>query len=121
MKVLINKEESEVKKSNEEIADEIIKGICSDSRWDTWGNGQERKDRLAIAGYDATAIQSIVNEKLKGTSSKKSNEEIADEIIKGICSDSRWDTWGNGQERKDKLALAGYDATAIQKIINEKL
>ena len=56
MKVLINKEESEVKKSNEEIADEVIKGL--------WGNGQERKDKLAIAGYDATAIQKIVNEKL---------------------------------------------------------
>lgn len=113
MKVLINKEESEVKKSNEEIADEIIKGICSDSRWDTWGNGQERKDRLAIAGYDASAIQTIINKKLNGTLNKKTNEEIADEVIKGL--------WGNGQERKDKLASAGYDATAIQKIVNEKL
>ena len=56
MKVLINKEESEVKKSNEEIADEVIKGL--------WGNGQERKERLAKAGYDAAAIQKIVNEKL---------------------------------------------------------
>ena len=44
---------------------------------------------------------------------KKSNEEIANEVIKGL--------WGNGQERKDKLASAGYDSTLIQKIVNEKL
>lgn len=113
MKNLLNKQEEnteaqpENKKSNEEIADEVIKGL--------WGNGQERKDRLASAGYDASIIQKIVNEKLSGntSSNKKSNEEIADEIIKGL--------WGNGQERKDKLTSAGYDASTIQKIVNEKL
>lgn len=112
MKNLLNKQENtesqpENKKSNEEIADEVIKGL--------WGNGQERKDRLASAGYDSTVIQKIVNEKLSGntSSNKKSNEEIADEVIAG--------KWGNGQERKDRLTSAGYDATAIQKIVNEKL
>lgn len=46
------------KKSNEEIADEVIRGL--------WGNGQERKDRLAAAGYDWGAIQAIVDQKLGG-------------------------------------------------------
>ena len=46
-----------VKKSNEEIAKEVIQG--------NWGNGQERKDRLIAAGYDYTAIQTIVNQILK--------------------------------------------------------
>lgn len=46
------------KKSNEEIADEVIAG--------KWGNGQERKDRLAAAGYDWGAVQTIVDKKLKG-------------------------------------------------------
>lgn len=112
MKNLLNKQENTVsqpenKKSNEEIADEVIAG--------KWGNGQERKDRLASAGYDYSVVQKIVNEKLSGntSSNKKSNEEIADEVIKGL--------WGNGQERKDKLANAGYDAFTIQKIVNEKL
>ena len=45
------------KKSNEEIADEVIKGL--------WGNGQDRKTRLTNAGYDYKVIQSIVNAKLK--------------------------------------------------------
>ena len=46
----------EPKKSNEEIADEVIEGL--------WGNGQERVDRLTAAGYDYNAIQTIVNDRL---------------------------------------------------------
>lgn len=46
-------------KTNEEIADEVIAG--------KWGNGQERKDRLAAAGYDWGAVQAIVDRRLKGS------------------------------------------------------
>lgn len=41
------------KKSNEEIAVEVIRG--------KWGNGQERRDRLTAAGYNYKDIQSLVN------------------------------------------------------------
>lgn len=44
------------KKSNEQIADEVIAG--------KWGNGEERKQRLTDAGYDYNAVQAIVNQKL---------------------------------------------------------
>ena len=44
---------------------------------------------------------------------KKTNEEIANEVIRGY--------WGNGNERKTKLKQAGYDYNAIQKLVNEKL
>lgn len=44
------------KKSNEEIATEVING--------QWGNGDDRKNRLQSAGYDYNAIQSIVNDRL---------------------------------------------------------
>lgn len=44
------------KKSNEEIAQEVIAG--------KWGNGEERKKRLTDAGYDYQAVQNRVNEKL---------------------------------------------------------
>lgn len=44
------------KKTNEQIAQEVIEG--------KWGNGEERKKRLAEAGYDYSAIQSIVNTKV---------------------------------------------------------
>lgn len=50
---------AEALKTNEQIADEVIAG--------KWGNGQERKDRLAAAGYDWGAVQAIVDQRLKGS------------------------------------------------------
>lgn len=43
-------------------------------------------------------------------SAKKSNTEIAYEVIRGL--------WGNGLERKQRLTRAGYDYKAIQRIVN---
>ena len=54
-------EEKTQLKSIDEIAQEVI-----DQKW---GNGQERKDRLAAAGYNYNEVQQKVNEKL-GYSSK---------------------------------------------------
>ncbi len=94
------------KKTLDEIAKEVIAG--------KWGNGEDRKKRLKVAGYDPTAVQKKVNELLKAnTSSKKSNTEIAKEVIAG--------KWGNGTERKKRLTAAGYDYTAIQKEVNRLL
>nr|DAI41159.1 MAG TPA: Lysozyme [Caudoviricetes sp.] len=47
-----------VKKSNEEIAKEVVAG--------KWGNGNARKTALTKAGYDYKIIQSLVNKLLKG-------------------------------------------------------
>ena len=91
----------EAKKSNEEIAREVIAG--------KWGNGDDRKNRLTQAGYDYNVIQLLVNTMLK-PSARKSNEEVAREVIAG--------KWGNGYERKTRLKKAGYDYTAIQAIVN---
>lgn len=44
---------------------------------------------------------------------KKSNDQIADEVIAG--------KWGNGEARKKKLTDAGYDYQAVQDIVNKKL
>ena len=44
------------KKTNEQIADEVIAG--------KWGNGADREKRLKEAGYDYNAVQAIVNSKL---------------------------------------------------------
>ena len=44
---------------------------------------------------------------------KKTNEELAKEVIQG--------KWGNGKARKEKLTAAGYDYSAIQKIVNKML
>ena len=44
---------------------------------------------------------------------KKSNEEIADEVIKGL--------WGSGSDRRNKLEAAGYNYVDVQRIVNSKL
>jgi LysM repeat protein len=92
-----------VRKSNEQIADEVISGA--------WGNGEDRKNRLTQAGYDYNVIQDIVNKKVAPV--RKSNDQIASEVIAG--------QWGNGQDRVNRLNAAGYDANAIQNIVNGKM
>ena len=96
-----NLNQNQNKKSNEEIANEVIEG--------KWGNGEDRKKRLTNAGYNYSDVQNIVNQKL----SKIYNEEIASEVIKGI--------WGNQPERQKRLEEAGYNYSVIQKIVNEML
>lgn len=51
--------------------------------------------------------------KKKPASSKKTNEEIAAEVWKGL--------WGSGEERKKKLTAAGYDYNAIQALVNKNV
>ena len=47
------------------------------------------------------------------TSSKKSNEVIANEVIAG--------KWGNGTDRKNRLTSAGYNYDTVQAIVNQKM
>ena len=95
-------------KTIDQLAEEVIAG--------TWGNGDDRKKRLIAAGYDYTAIQAKVNQKLGGggsAPSRKSNETIAKEVINGA--------WGNGSDRKNRLEAAGYNYNTIQSIVNKML
>lgn len=100
------------RKSIAEIADEVIAG--------KWSNGDTRKYRLQQAGYDPAAVQAEVNRKLSGgdhtpqpAPARKSNEQIADEVIRG--------NWSTGDERKRRLAAAGYDYDAVQRIVNQRV
>ena len=54
---------------------------------------------------------SIIRPGVKEENKKKSNEEIAQEVLDG--------KWGNGAERKERLTKAGYVASDIQKIVNK--
>ena len=96
-------------KTVSEVAQEVLQG--------KWGNGQERKNRLTQAGYDYNTVQAEVNKLVGKTSTptpaKKSNEEIAKEVIQG--------KWGNGTARKQKLTAAGYNYSEIQAIVNKLL
>lgn len=95
------------KKSNEEIANEVLAG--------KWGNNPQRRDSLIAAGYDYNAIQAIVNGKVGNPTAapRKGNDVIADEVIAGA--------WGNNPERQQRLQAAGYDYAAIQAIVNQKV
>lgn len=97
---------SSTKKSVEAIAKEVIAG--------KWGNGSDRVNKLTAAGYNATEVQSKVNELLSGKkSTKKSVTEVAKEVILG--------QWGNGSERKKKLEAAGYNYAEVQAAVNKLL
>ena len=104
---------SSAKKSNDVIAQEVIDG--------KWGNNPQRANSLKAAGYDPNAIQAIVNQKLGAkpaakpapATAKKSNDQIANEVIAG--------KWYNGAARTAALKKAGYDPNAIQALVNQKL
>lgn len=98
------------KKSNTEIAKEVIAG--------KWGNGAERKQRLEAAGCDYAAVQKEVERLLKekkepAKPAKKSVDEVAREVIAG--------KWGNGVTRVRLLTKAGYNYYTVQKKVNELL
>lgn len=94
-------------KSLDDVAREVIAG--------KWGNGVDRTNALGGAGYDANAVQGRVNQMLGGggAAPRKSNEVVAAEVIAGA--------WGNGADRQNALAAAGYDYAAIQAIVNGKV
>ena len=75
-------------------------------------NAEKQADRLEKAGFEAAVIEddASVSDKPEA-STKKSNKEIAKEIIQG--------KWGDGEDRKKKLEEVGYDYDAIQKIVNQ--
>lgn len=94
------------KKTNEQIADEVLAG--------KWGNNPERRAKINAAGYNYDTIQSIVNSRAGNpVAPRKSNEVIANEVLAGA--------WGNGADRKNRLQAAGYDYNAIQSIVDSKV
>lgn len=66
------------KKSNEEIANEVLAG--------KWGNGNDRKNRLTSSGYDYNAIQAIVNSKSGAIQSAVYYTVQSGDTLSGIAS-----------------------------------
>lgn len=63
-----------------------------------------------LEAFEITVKKKETEEK-KTTNVKKTNEEIAKEVIAG--------KWGNGDAREKALKEAGYDPDTIQKIVNK--
>jgi hypothetical protein len=83
-----------------------------------FGNGDARATNLRNAGYDPAAVQAEVNRQLGGGSApsapaQKSVADIAKEVIAG--------EWGNGPQRSQRLAAAGYDPAVVQNEVNRQL
>lgn len=66
--------------------------------------------KIKAAGFDAF-ITTQGGEAVAASAPKKSVEELAKEVWAG--------KWGSGQDRINRLTEAGYDATAVQKKVNE--
>ena len=66
-----------------------------------------------IAKTDAVKVSSSSSASTAKTSTAKSIDELAREVING--------KWGNGSTRKSKLTAAGYDYAAVQARVNEIL
>lgn len=79
---------------------------------DGWGRLKSGAGWIWLGNPTYCIVQGTVAETPK-TSSTKSVDEIAKEVIRG--------DWGNGEERKKKLTDAGYDYSVIQKKVNEIL
>ncbi len=80
-------------------------------KWDAWQYSDRGRINGINSNVDLSHYKDNVVELVAPT--KKTNEEIADEVIAG--------KWGNGDERKAKLSGAGYNYDEIQKIVNTKL
>lgn len=106
----------------EKVAKEVLDG--------KYGNGNERRSKLLLAGYDYNAVQKRVNElvaeleKVKAEASEPVNEEpkptpkfTTEEMVQKVINGE----YGNGDERKQKLEAEGYDYRKIQNAVNQAL
>ena len=96
-----NPQPKKIKKSNEQVAAEVIQG--------KWGKFNEWQTKLEKDGYKYNDILSIVINTLLDNQI----ELLARQVLDGM--------WGNGQDREDKLNAAGYNYDIIQNKVNEIL
>lgn len=96
------------KRNKGQIADAILLYNKSGGQVLSGLNKRRKAERQLFCTATTTATVTPTQ-----TPKKKTTEEIAREVIKGL--------WGNGQERKDRLRASGYNPSTIQKKVNELL
>jgi hypothetical protein len=101
------------RKSSTQVAAEVWAG--------KWGSGDDRKRRLTAAGYNANAIQALVNRGVGKTASARKPQRPTRKPITEITKEVIAGEWGNGAARRSKLAKAGYNATTVQTEVNRQL
>lgn len=99
-----------IEKLNDEVLGAVAGGMTRNMKaaYDVlegkYGNGAERKAKLAAAGYDYETVQRLVNALSAGYG------KVAQDVING--------KYGNGEARVAALKAAGYDAQLVQDIVN---
>ena len=102
-----------IEKLSEETLNSVAGGMSANliAAYDVmagrYGDGEDRKRRLAAAGYDYWSVQHLVNGLAKGY------DAVARDVIDG--------RYGNDQARIRALTAAGYDAAMVQDIVNAML
>ena len=85
---------------------------CDGWQYTSTGRVNGVKGNVDISVFkDAETIKDTIRDEL--TEPKKTNYDIAEEVING--------KWDNGDERKRRLTEAGYDYDSIQAIVNSKV
>ena len=75
-------------------------------------NADAMAAKLKAAGFD-TYITTKSGTAVSFSTGKKTVDELAREVIHGL--------WGNGQDRVNRLKAAGYDPTAVQNKVNQRM
>lgn len=75
-------------------------------------NAEKMLKKLKDAGFEGYIV-AVDDDAPAPAPAKKSNEEIAKEVIAG--------KWGNGADRKNRLTQAGYNYSEVQKCVNKLL
>lgn len=79
-----------------------------------YGNMPERKRNLEAAGYDYAEVQAYVNRVYYGIGNGNGgSDRLAD-----VARDVYLGKYGNGRDRVNRLAAAGYDYQTVQNYVN---
>lgn len=103
-------------KKYDENKDAIAKGIATAICKTLGQEYKEAKPKVEEAAKASaiapapTPVSASASAPALKTTTKKTNNEVAREVLQG--------KWGNGQDRINKLKAAGYDPSAVQKIVN---
>jgi len=101
-------------KADKSLIGQVDKQNMTVHRWFNSGKscpGEYIYSRLGKIANEVNAQLGVKNN--TAAASKKSNTEIAKEVIRG--------SWGNGVERKQRLTAAGYNYTAVQAEVDRML
>ena len=89
----------------DELAGNTAKKTIEDLVWEVflgeWGDGEDRVRMLTESGYNAKAVQDMVND----------IDIVAHDVMDGL--------YGNSPERRKNLEEAGYNAALVQNRVNQ--